>query len=86
MSNKFPMISLGKVEVKLTMKVEAVVHLDRITQATGLSRAAIINGYVEDALKKAKVRLTSDDLKRIDELKKKNAEKREALKIAKGSR
>ena len=78
------MVSLGKVEVKLTMKVESVVHLDRIAEVTGLSRAAIINGYVDDALKKAKIRPSVEDLKRIDEIKKQNAEKREALKLAKG--
>ena len=30
MSNKFPMVSLDKIEVKLTMKVETVVAVDKV--------------------------------------------------------
>lgn len=84
MSNKFPMISLDKVEVKLTMKVETAVAVDRVATVANLSRAAVINGYVADALKKAKVTLTADDLKRIEEIKAENLAKREAMKAKKG--
>lgn len=84
MSNKFPMVSLDKVEVKLTMKVETAVAVDRVASVANLSRAAVINGYVADALKKAKVTLTADDLKRIEEIKAENLAKREAMKVKKG--
>ena len=84
MSNKFPMISLDKVEVKLTMKVETAVAVDKVASVANLSRAAVINGYVADALKKAKVTLTADDLKRIEEIKAENLAKREAMKVKKG--
>ena len=65
MSNKLPMVSLEKVEVKLTMKVETVVAVDKVAHVAGLSRASVINGYVEDGLRKAKVALTAEDVARI---------------------
>lgn len=86
MSNKFPMVSLDKVEVKLTMKVETVVLVDRISKESGLSRAAIINGYVEDKLKEKRIKLTLDDLKQVELVKKENIAKRQAKKAQKGSR
>ena len=55
MSEKFPMVSIDKVEVKLTMKVETVVGVDKVAEMAGMSRASLINGYVEDGLKNAKV-------------------------------
>ena len=84
MSNKFPMISLDKIEVKLTMKVETAVAVDKVAAIANLSRAAVINGYVADALKKAKVTLTAEDLKRIETIKAENLAKREAMKVKKG--
>jgi len=84
MSNKLPMVSLEKVEVKLTMKVETVVAVDKVAHVAGLSRASVINGYVEDGLRKAKVALTAEDVARIDEIKAENAAKRKARKAAKG--
>ena len=80
------MVSLEKVEVKLTMKVDTVVSVDKVAKISGLSRASVINGYVEDGLKHAKVSLTSADLKRVDEIKAANAAKRKAIKAKKGVR
>ena len=85
MSAKFPMVSLEKVEVKLTMKTSAVVLVDKVAKMAGLSRAAVINGYVEDGLKRAKIVLTKDDLARIEEIKTANIAKRESLKAKKGA-
>ena len=85
MSAKFPMVSLEKVEVKLTMKTSAVVLVDKVAKIAGLSRAAVINGYVEDGLKRAKIVLTKDDLARIEEIKAANIAKRESLKVKKGA-
>lgn len=85
MSAKFPMVSLEKVEVKLTMKTSAVVLVDKVAKMAGLSRAAVINGYVEDGLKRAKIVLTKDDLARIEEIKAANIAKRESLKAKKGA-
>ncbi len=84
MSAKFPMVSLEKVEVKLTMKTASVVLVDKVAKMAGLSRAAVISGYVEDGLKRAKVALTKADLDRIEEIKAANIAKRESLKIKKG--
>ena len=84
MSAKFPMVSLEKVEVKLTMKTASVVLVDKVAKMAGLSRAAVISGYVEDGLKRAKVTLTKADLDRIEEIKAANIAKRESLKIKKG--
>lgn len=86
MSNKFPMVSIDKVEVKLTMKTQIVVAVDKVASVSGLSRAAVINGYVEDGLKKAKVQLTVEDLKRIEEIKASNIAKRAAIKAKKGAK
>lgn len=86
MSDKFPMVSLDKVEVKLTMKTEIVVAVDRIAKFAGISRAALINGYVEDGLKRANVVLTVEDLKRVEEIKAANRAKREALIAKKGGK
>ena len=83
MSAKFPMVSLEKVEVKLTMKTASVVLVDKVAKMAGLSRAAVISGYVEDGLKRAKVALTKADLDRIEEIKAANIAKRESLKIKK---
>lgn len=84
MSAKFPMVSLEKVEVKLTMKTATVVAVDKVAKMSGMSRASVINGYVEDGLKRAKVRLTVDDLERIEEIKAANITKRDNLKAKKG--
>ncbi len=84
MSNKFPMVSLDKVEVKLTMKAETVVAVDRVAKMAGMSRASLISGYVEDGLKRAKVVLTAADIKRVDEIKAANLAKRNATKAKKG--
>lgn len=84
MSSKFPMVSIDKVEVKLTMKIETAIAVDKVAHMANLSRASVINGYVTDALKKAKVILTADDLKRVEEIKSANRAKREALKVKKG--
>ena len=84
MSSKFPMVSLEKVEVKLTMKTSVVVLVDRIAKMAGLSRAAVISGYVDDGLKRAKVVLTKADLERIEAIKAENIAKREAIKAKKG--
>lgn len=84
MSSKFPMVSIDKVEVKLTVKVENTVAIDKIAQMAGLSRSAIINGYIEDGLKKAKVTLTQEDLARVEEIKAENIAKRNAIKAKKG--
>lgn len=86
MSNKFPMVSLDKIEVKLTMKVETVVAVDKVADMAGMSRASVINGYVEDGLKRAKVLLTADDMKRVDEIKAENLAKRNARKAKKGGK
>ena len=84
MSSKFPMVSLDKVEVKLTVKTESVVAVDKIAKMAGMSRASVINGYIDDGLKKAKVVLTEDDLKRVDEIRKANIARRDTIKIRKG--
>lgn len=84
MSSKFPMVAIDKVEVKLTMPVECVVSVDKIGDMAGLSRAAVINGYVEDGLKKSGYKLTAEDDKRIEEIKAINRQKREAMKLKKG--
>lgn len=86
MSAKFPMVSLDKVEVKLTMKTEIVVGVDKVAEMAGMSRAAVINGYVEDGLKRAKVKLTVNDLKRVDEIRAANIAKRDAIKARKGAK
>ena len=84
MSSKFPMVSIDKVEVKLTVKVENTVAIDKIARMAGLSRSAIINGYIEDGLKKAKVTLTQEDLARVEEIKAENVARRNAIKAKKG--
>ena len=84
MSSKFPMVSIDKVEVKLTVKVENTVAIDKIAQMAGLSRSAIIIGYIEDGLKKSKVQLTQADLARVEEIKAENIAKRNAIKAKKG--
>lgn len=81
-----PMVSLDKVEVKLTMKTETAVAVDKVAQMAGMSRASVINGYVEDGLKRAKVVLTVADLKRVEEIKAANLAKRKANKAKKGIR
>ncbi|MBR2838241.1 MAG: hypothetical protein IKE55_05645 [Kiritimatiellae bacterium] len=86
MSSKFPMVSIDKVEVKLTVKVENTVAIDKIARMAGLSRSAIINGYIEDGLKKAKVTLTQEDLARVEEIKAENVARRNAIKAKKGVR
>lgn len=86
MSAKFPMVSLDKVEVKLTMKTEIVVGVDKVAEMAGMSRAAVINGYVEDGLKRAKVKLTVNDLKRVEEIRAANIAKRDAIKARKGAK
>ena len=86
MSSKFPMVSLDKIEVKLTMKVETAVGVDKVAALAGMSRASVINGYVEDGLKKAKVLLTAADLKRVEEIKAENLAKRNARKAKKGGK
>lgn len=86
MSEKFPMVSIDKVEVKLTVKTEAVVAIDKVAKMAGMSRASVINGYINDGLKKAKVQLDVDDLRRVEEIKAQNIAKREALKAKKGVR
>lgn len=86
MSNKFPMVSLDKVEVKLTMKTPVVVAVDKVAEMAGMSRASVINGYVEDGLKRAKIQLTAADLKRVEEIKSANLAKREAIKAKKGAK
>ena len=84
MSSKFPMDSIDKVEVKLTVKAETIVAVDKIAEVSGMSRAAVINGYVEDGLKRAKVDLTVEDIKRVEEIKAANIAKRNAIKAKKG--
>ena len=84
MSAKLPMPSLDKVEVKLTMKTRVVVAVDKVAEMSGLSRAAVINGYVEDALQRAKIRLTLEDEKRVNEIKQANIAKRQVNKAKKG--
>lgn len=84
MSSKFPMVSIDKVEVKLTVKAETIVAVDKIAEVSGMSRAAVINGYVEDGLKRAKVDLTVEDIKRVEEIKAANIAKRNAIKAKKG--
>ncbi len=86
MSSKFPMVSIDKVEVKLTVKVENTVAIDKIAQMAGLSRSAIINGYIEDGLKKAKVTLTQEDLARVEQIKAENIARRNEIKAKKGIR
>lgn len=84
MSAKFPMVSIDKVEVKLTVKAESVVAVDKISEMSGMSRAAVINGYIEDGLKRAKITLTASDLARVEEIKAANIAKRNAIKAKKG--
>lgn len=84
MSSKLPMVSLDKVEVKLTMKTKVIVAVDKVAEVSGMSRAAVINGYVEDALKRAKIRLTVEDERRIEEIRRANIAKREINKAKKG--
>ena len=84
MSAKFPMVSIDKVEVKLTVKVENTVAVDKIAKMAGLSRSAIINGYIEDGLKRSKVTLTQEDLARVEEIKAENIARRNAIKAKKG--
>jgi hypothetical protein len=86
MSAKFPMVSLDKVEVKLTVKTEKVVAVDKIARMSGLSRASVINGYIDDGLLRSKVKLDMDDYKRVDEIRAENAAKRAAIKAKKGAR
>ena len=86
MSAKFPMVSLDKVEVKLTVKTESVVAVDKVAKMAGMSRASVINGYIDDGLKRAKVKLDIDDLKRVEEIRAQNIARREATKAKKGVR
>lgn len=86
MSNKLPMVSLDKIEVKLTMKTETAVAVEKVARMAGMSRAAVINGYVEDGLKRARIVLTAEDLKRVEEIKAANIEKRAVNKTKKGIR
>ena len=86
MSAKFPMVSLDKVEVKLTVKTESVVAVDKVARMAGMSRASVINGYIDDGLKRAKVKLDLDDLKRVEEIRAQNIARREATKAKKGVR
>ena len=78
MSSKFPMMSLDKVEVRLTVKNESVVAVDKVAKMAGMSRASVINGYIDDGLKRAKVRLDVDDLKRVEEIREANIARRKA--------
>ena len=86
MSDKFPMVSIDKVEVKLTVKTEAVVAIDKVAKMAGMSRASVINGYIADGLKRAKVQLDVEDMRRADEIRAQNIARREALKARKGAR
>lgn len=86
MSSKFPMMSLDKVEVKLSVKNESVVGVDKIARMAGMSRASVINGYIDDGLKRSKVVLDVDDLKRVEEIRAANVARREAMKARKGVR
>ena len=78
------MVSLDKIEIKLTMKTVNAVAVDKVAKMVGMSRASVINGYVEDGLKRAKVKLSLEDYARIDEIRAQNAAKREVMKIKKG--
>jgi hypothetical protein len=80
------MVSIDKIEVKLTVKAEAAVAVDKIARMAGMSRASVINGYIDDGLKRSKVRLDAEDLKRVEEIKAQNIAKREAIKAKKGIR
>lgn len=76
MSSKFPMVCLDKVEVKLTVKNWCVVAADKVAANAGMSRAALFNAYIEDGLKKAKVKLTQEDIAKIDAMRAENIAKR----------
>jgi hypothetical protein len=80
------MVSLDKVEVKLTVKTEAVVAIDKVAKLAGMSRSSVINGYISDGLRKAKVTLDVNDLKRVEEIRAQNIARREAIKAKKGAK
>ena len=86
MSAKFPMVSIDKVEVKLTMPAKVVVAVESIAEMAGMSRASVINGYVQDGLRRAKYVLTAEDEVRVEEIKAANRAKRQALKAKKGGK
>jgi len=83
MSNKMPMVALDKVEVKLSMRVETVVRLDRMAKELGIeSRSAIINALIDEDVKD--VQLEAEDLDAINDIMRRNLERRNALKAQKG--
>ncbi len=84
MAKKLAMVAIDKVEVKLTMKVKNFVAVDRVAKSSGLSRASVINGYVEDGLESAGIKPTAADLKRINEIMEENIKKRNVNKAKKG--
>lgn len=86
MSSKFPMVSLDKVEVKLTVKNWCIVAADKVAAGAGVSRAALFNAYIEDGLKRAKVKMTATDIAKVDAMRAENLARREAKKQKKGSR
>jgi GTP cyclohydrolase FolE2 len=78
MSNAFPMRAFDKVDVRISLKATIAVRLDRIARGAGLSRAALISGYLEQKLDDMGIALTADDVKAVNEIIKRNREERAA--------
>ena len=87
MSDAFPMRALDKIDVRLSLKATIAVRLDRLAKTVGISRAALIAGYLEDKLDEMGVRLTMDDMRKVEEIIARNREDRAAKIIkAKGGK
>lgn len=78
--SKTPFIALDKVECKLTLKVATIVKVDKVAKFMGVSRNAIIAMYVDSKLDEQGVRLTREDLARVEEIMAQNQAKRRLLK------
>jgi GTP cyclohydrolase FolE2 len=78
MSNAFPMRAFDKIDVRISLKATIAVRLDRIARGAGLSRAALISGYLEQKLDDMGISLTADDVKAVNEIIKRNREERAA--------
>jgi predicted transcriptional regulator len=78
MSDAFPMRALDKIDVRISLKADIAVRIDRVAKTADVSRAAIITQYLETMLARDGVDLTAGDQRKVKEIIKGNRHKREA--------
>lgn len=79
MSDAYPMRALDKIDVRISLKADIAVRLDRVAKAADVSRAAIITQYLETMLARDGVDLTAGDQRKVKAIIKSNRAKREVM-------